>query len=130
MKPESSSSASSSAVPTVTPVATESNHISASVIDISTNQSSDKLEKEQKISIQFHRRHFINYTGYDQYLKETMLGICAAIIVFLFILTVFCASRRDSIDYQIPKKFNSSSNERDRVLLNEVYVDVKYDNKS
>lgn len=142
MKPESSSSSSSSAIPTAIPITTTPpNHISSSSsstiteFDISTNQSTDKLEIEQKIPIQYHRRHFINYTAYDQYLKETVLGICAAIIVFLFILTIFCASRRDLTDYQLPKKFYSTqvsslSHERDRVLLNEVYVDVKYDNKS
>lgn len=130
MKPESSSASASSSSSTAKSVPVQQqNDIGTSIIDISTNQSSDKLEKEQKIPIQYHRRHFINYTAYDQHLKETVLGICAAIIVFLFILTVFCATRRDPADYKVTQPF-PLTHEQNTAILNEVYVDVKYDNKS
>lgn len=62
------------------------------------------------------RRRLISSEN-EQRLKEIVLGMCAALIVFLFILTVLCASRRDPLDQ---KTVQNAHNEVGNVLLNEV----------
>lgn len=76
--------------------------------ELSTNaeQSSDFTEN--------YRRRLISVNDAEYRYKSLLLGICAALIAFLFILTVFCASRRND-DKTIEQQHSSSSG-----LLNEV----------
>lgn len=82
--------------------------------ELSTNpdQSTDRYDFAEN-----YRRRLISVNDAEYRYKSLILGICAAFIAFLFILTVFCASRRNdekTIDTH-PANTQQSS-----VLLNEV----------
>lgn len=83
--------------------------------ELSTNamQSTDKYENVEN----YHRRRLININDAEHRYKSLMLGMCAALIAFLFILTVFCASRRNDT-----KTFDThpTNSQQSSVLLNEV----------
>lgn len=45
--------------------------------------------------VESYRRRLISASDSEYQYKSLILGMCAAIIAFLFILTIFCASRRN-----------------------------------
>lgn len=63
--------------------------------------------------------------GVHTHQKEIILGMCAALIVFLFILTVFCASR----SYDEHAKLGTSAGS-DEVFLHEVCVHGNSDSRN
>lgn len=84
--------------------------------ELSTNaeQSIDKFEYAEN-----YRRRLISASDAENQYKSLMLGVVAALVVFLFILTVFCASRRnDGKTIDTHPIYSQQSNE----LLNEVIV--------
>lgn len=82
--------------------------------DLSTNaeRAGDRYDMAEN-----YRRRLISVSDAEYRYKSLMFGMCAALIAFLFILTVICASRRNlekTIDNH-PTNAQQSS-----VLLNEV----------
>lgn len=99
MKPEPSSSE----------IVTET-EIETSEIDSQSNDSYDFAEN--------YRRRLISVTDAEYRYKSLVLGMCAALIVFLFILTVLCASHRYSSDSKSDS--HPSNAQQTNVLLTEV----------
>lgn len=89
--------------------------------DNANNEFATNLEQNNYLErfeyAENYRRRLITVTDADYRYKSLILGMCAALIAFLFMLTVFCASRRNddkSVDIQ---PINAQQN---TVLLNEV----------
>lgn len=84
--------------------------------ELSTNpeQSTDRYDYAEN-----YRRRLISVNEAEYRYKSFILGICAGIIAFLFILTVFCASRRND-----DKTVNTHpvNTQQSSVLLNEVVI--------
>lgn len=127
MKPESSMESTSNN----NHIAEKSKLKSTPIIDISTANPTMEWHAKMHIPYQYDSATLL-IAGVHHHQKEIILGICAALIVFLFILTVFCASRRND-DYN--EKLNSvnvrhnnnndssssrSINNNDEVFLNEI----------
>ena len=77
-----------------------------------TNELSTNAEQSSADYVENYRRRLISVSDAEYRYKSLMLGVCAALIAFLFILTVFCASRRND-DKTIEQQQSSG-------LLNEV----------
>lgn len=60
-----------------------------------TNELSTNAEQSSADYVDNYRRRLISVSDAEYRYKSLMLGVCAALIAFLFILTVFCASRRN-----------------------------------
>lgn len=76
-----------------------------------TNELSTNAEQSNDFAENY-RRRLISVSDAEYRYKSLLLGMCAALIAFLFILTVFCASRRND-DKTIEQQQSSG-------LLNEV----------
>lgn len=87
---------------------------SSSENEENTNELSTNVEQSSDFTENY-RRRLISVNDAEYRYKSLMLGICAALIAFLFILTVFCASRRND-DKTIEQQQHSSNSG----LLNEV----------
>lgn len=88
------------------------NEDSTDEMSTSPEQSTNKYEYAEN-----YRRRLISVSDAEDRYKSLMLGMCAALIAFLFILTVLCASRRnDAKTIDTHPKNSQQSN----VLLNEV----------
>lgn len=112
MKPQSSSETVSS---------TSSQNIDTPIIDISTIEPSDTEWQDESNDIPFDYRQKVFASDYDHRLKEVALGMVAAIVLFLFIVTMVCASRRDPLDLKIGRNSVSSPHSQDaNELLNEI----------
>lgn len=72
-------------------------------------QSTDRYDFAEN-----YRRRLISVSDAEYRYKSLLLGVCAALIAFLFILTVFCASRRSDA------KTIDSNAQQCSGLLNEV----------
>lgn len=89
-----------------------SDDIENSTNELSTDaeQSTDRYDFADN-----YRRRLVSVNDAEDRYKSLILGICAAIIAFLFILTVVCASRRNDAKPTVhPAHTHQSS------LLNEV----------
>lgn len=89
---------------------------SSSETEENPNELSTNEDQQQSTDFteNYHRRLISNA---EYRYKSLMLGMCAAIIAFLFILTVFCASRRDD-----DKTIDSHPEHMNSGLLNEIIV--------
>lgn len=67
-----------------------------------------------------YRRRLISATDAEYRYKSLVLGMCAALIVFLFILTVLCASQRTSNPMDAKIDTHSTHLQQTNGLLNEV----------
>lgn len=107
MKPEPPSSE----IVTKTEIETET-ETETSDIDSQSNDSYDFAEN--------YRRRLISVTDAEYRYKSLVLGMCAALIVFLFVLTVLCASvsHRNSSNSKIDS--HPSNAQQTNVLLTEV----------
>lgn len=105
---------------------------STPIIDISTVNPTMEWQAKMHIPYRYDSATLL-IAGVHHHQKEIILGICAALIVFLFILTVFCASRRSddhndklnlvNVSHNNNNNSDSSSssiNNNDEVLLHEV----------
>lgn len=95
----------------------------SSVLSTSSETQNDvQIENEQtNVNYDFaenYRRRLISVTDAEYRYKSLVLGMCAALIVFLFILTVLCASQRNPIDAKIDT--HPSMQQQTNGLLNEV----------
>lgn len=91
---------------------------SSSLDNVDTEVLSNQLRNNNNSNSfkeQFRRRMNIKIDSAYRY-KSFILGMCAAIIVFFFILAILCASRRESCD---SKNIHSQSS---TVLLNDIVV--------
>lgn len=77
------------------------------------DQSNDNYEFAEN-----YRRRLISASDAEYRYKSLVLGICAALIVFLFILTILCASHRAIVDAKIDTQ--STDAQQSNGLLNEV----------
>lgn len=112
MKPQSSSESVSS---------TSDQNIDTPIVDISTIEPSDTEWQDEINEIPFEYRQHVFASEYDQRFKEIVLGMVAALVMFLFIVTMVCASRRDPLDLKIIRNSISSSHSQDaNGLLNEI----------
>lgn len=95
MKPESESS---------------SENVDDDINDLSPNQ-------KRYDYVESYRRRLISASDTEYRYKSLILGMCAALIAFIFILTVICASRRND-----PKTIETQpiNTQPTNVLLNEV----------
>lgn len=85
---------------------------SSSENEENTNELSTNAEQSSEDLAENYRRRLISVNDAEYRYKSLLLGMCAALIAFLFILTVFCASRRND-DKTIEQQQSSG-------LLNEV----------
>lgn len=93
---------------------------SSSLENVNTEVLSNQLKNNKNLNSfkeQYRRQMNVKFDSTYKY-KSFILGICAAIAVFLFILTILCASRRDACD---TKSIHSSS-QSSTVLLNDIVV--------
>lgn len=112
MKPQSSSETVSSTSPL---------NIDTPIMGISTIEPSDTEWQDEINDIPFDYRQKVFASEYDHRLKEVVLGMVAAIVLFLFIVTMVCASRRDPLDMKINRNSASSPHSQDaNELLNEI----------
>lgn len=112
MKPQSSSETVSSTSP---------QSIDTPIIDISTIEPADIEWQDEINEIPFEYRQKVFPGEYDQRLKEIALGMVTAIILFLFIVTMVCASRRDPMHFKFIRNSVSSAHHQDaNELLNEI----------
>lgn len=112
MKPQSSSETVSS---------TSAQNDDTPIIDISTIEPADTEWQDEINGIPFDYRQKVFASEYDHRLKEVALGMVAAIVLFLFIVTMVCASRRDPLDLKISRDSVSSPHSQDaNELLNEI----------
>lgn len=80
------------------------------------NDNHNEIDDTNNFADSYRRRLIIASIVEYRY-KSLVLGMCAALIVFLFILTILCASQRDSFN---PKLGQHSQSQQSNVLLNEV----------
>lgn len=112
MKPQSSSETVSS---------TSAPNVDTPVIDISTMDPFDSEWPDDYNEIPFEYRQRVFDNKYDPRVKEIVLGAVAAIIMFLLIVTMMCASRRDPLDLKMVHNLATSSDSQDaNELLNEI----------
>lgn len=100
---------------------TASNGASAATGTASTAATTAEVKWQAKLHIPLRHDSSLLIAGVHYHQKEIILGMCAALIVFLFILTMFCATRRNEDDDLHAKcNDNHHNSNRDQALLNEV----------
>lgn len=88
-------------------------------IDSETSESDDQSNDSYDF-VENYRRRLISVTDNESRYKSLVLGMCAALIVFLFVLTLLCASasQRNSFNSKIDS--HPSNDQQTNVLLAEV----------
>lgn len=85
-------------------------------IDDTDNDSDNEIEEGNTEDFaESYRRRLVSASDAEYRYKSLVLGMCAALIVFLFILTVLCASHRSRSDTKLDQNAQQSN-----VLLSEV----------